>query len=94
MSRHPKTCQEGYGELEHEGRDMGRESNKTEVKDLSAKHIMIENIVQHPFQRQIEAAAGTITKQLQAHHLAERWIEEVNDRGQSAFYPGFYVFQG
>ena len=92
MSRHPETCQEGDGELEHEGCDMGRESDEAKVEDLSMKYKMVENIVQHPFQNKVQAAAGRITEQLKAHHLAERRIEEVDDRSQSAFYPRFYVF--
>ncbi len=94
MTRHPETCQESNGKLEHEGRDMGREGNETKVEDLAFEDKMIENIVQHPLQHKIHSAASRITKQFTAHHLAERRIEEVDDRGQSAFYPGFYVFQG
>ena len=94
MSRHPETCQEGDGELEHEGCDMGREGDEAKVEDLSMEYKMVENIVQHPFQNQVQTAAGRIAEQLEAHHLAEWRIEEVNDFGQSAFDPGFYVFQG
>lgn len=94
MSRHPETCQEGDGELEHEGCDMGRKGNEAKVEDLTFEDEMIENIVQHPFQNKVQATAGRIAEQLEAHHLSERWIEEVDDRGQSAFYPRFYVFQG
>ena len=94
MSRHPKACKEGNGELEHEGRNMGRESNKTEVKDLAFEDEMIEHIVQQPLQHKVQAAASRITEQLKAHELAKGRIEEVDDRGQGAFYPGFYVFKG
>ena len=94
MSRHPETRQEGDGELEHEGRDMGRECDEAKVEDLSMEYKMVENIVQHPLQDEVQATACRIAEQLEAHHLAERRIEEVNDRGQSAFDPGFYVFQG
>ena len=73
---------------------MGCKSDKTEVKDLAFEDEMIENIVQHPFQHQIQTATSRIAEQLKAHHLAEWRIEEVDDRGQSAFYPGFYVFKG
>ena len=71
---------------------MGREGNETEVEHLRMENKMIENIVQHPLQHKIHSAASCITEQLEAHHLAERRIEEIDDRGQSAFYPGFYVF--
>ena len=94
MACHPETRQESNGKLEHEGRDMGREGNETEVEDLAFENEMIENIVQHPFQNEVQTATGRIAEQLEAHHLAERRIEKVDDRGQSAFYPGFYVFEG
>jgi hypothetical protein len=73
---------------------MGRKGNEAKVENLTFEDEMIENIVQHPLQHKIHSATCRITKQFKAHHLAEWWIEEVNDRGQSAFYPGFYVFQG
>ena len=94
MSRHPETREEGNGELEHEGGDMRREGNETEVENLAFEDEMIENIVQHPFKNKIQAATGRITEQLEAHHLAERRIEEVDDRGQGVFYPFFYVLDG
>ena len=94
MSRHPETRQEGDGELEHEGCDMGRECDEAKVEDLSMEYKMVENIVQHPFQNKVQTTAGRIAEQLEAHHLAERRIEEVDDLGQSAFYPRFYVLQG
>ena len=91
MPCHPEARKEGDGELEHKGGNVGRKGNETEVKHLGVKHIVIENVIQHPFQSQIQAATGRITKQLKAHHLAERRIKEVDDLGQSAFHPGFYV---
>ena len=94
MSRHPEAREESDGELEHESSDVWRESDETKVKHLCVKHIMIENVIQHPFQNKVHAAASRIAEQLKAHHLAERRIEEVDDLGQSAFYPGFYVFEG
>ena len=94
VPRHPKTCEESNGEFEHKGRDVGRKGDETEVKHLSVKHIVVENIIQHPFQSQIQATASRITEQFEAHELAERRIEEVDDRGQSAFHPEFYVFEG
>ena len=94
MARHPETRQEGDGELEHEGCNVRRESDEAQVEDLAFEYEMIENIVQHPFQNEVQATAGRIAEQLEAHHLTERRIEEVDDRGQSAFNPGFYVFQG
>ena len=94
MARHPETRQESDGELEHEGCNVRRKGNEAKVEDLSMEYKMVENIVQHPFQNQVQTAAGRIAEQLEAHHLAEWRIEEVNDFGQSAFDPGFYVFQG
>ena len=94
VPRHPKTCEKGNGELKHEGRNVGREGDETEVKHLSVKHIVVENVIQHPFQSQVQAAASCITEQLKAHELAERRIEEIDDLGQSTFYPGFYVLDG
>ncbi len=103
VARHPETRQESDGELEHEGRDMGREGQDSDmsleediakIEDLTFEDEMIENIVQHPFQNEVQATASRIAEQLKAHHLAEWRIEEVNDFGQSAFDPGFYVFQG
>lgn len=94
MSRHPETCQEGDGEFEHEGRNVGREGDETKVENLTFENEMIENIVQHPLQNEVQAAAGRIAEQFEAHHLAERRIEEVDDLGQSAFDPGFYVAEG
>ena len=94
MACHPKTRQEGDGKLEHEGRDMGREGNEAEVENLLVEDEMVKNIVQHPFQNKVQTAAGRIAEQLKAQKLAERRIEEVDDRGQSTFNPGFYVLQG
>ena len=94
MSRHPEARQEGDGELEDKGGDMRCERNEAEVEDLPFEDKMIEHIVQHPFQHEVQAAASRIAEQFEAHHLAEGRIEEVDDRGQSAFYPKFYVFQG
>ena len=94
MARHPETRQEGDGELEHKGRDVGREGDEAKVENLTFENKMVENIVQHPFQNKVQATAGRIAEQLKAHHLAEWRIEEINDFGQSAFDPGFYVFQG
>ena len=91
VTRHPEAREEGDGELEYEGGDVGRESNETEVEDLFAEDEMVEHIVQHPLQSQIQSAASRIAEQLQVHHLAKRRIEEVDELGQSAFYPGFYV---
>ena len=94
MPRHPKTCEEGDGKLEHESRDVRRKSDETEVKDLAFEDEMVEEIIQHPLQNQVESTAYGVTEQLQTHHLAEWRIEEVDDRGQGAFGPGFYVFEG
>ena len=93
MSRHPETREEGDGELEHKSRDMGREGNEAEVENLLMEDEMVENIVQHPFENEVQTSASRITEQLKAHHLAERRIEKADDRGQGAFYPRFYVFQ-
>ena len=94
MPCHPEAREEGDGELEHEGCNVGRESDETEVEHLSTENEMIEHIIEHPFQNQVEPTASRIAEQFEAHHLAERWIEEVNDRGQGAFRPGFYVLKG
>ena len=94
VSRHPKTRQESDGKLEHEGRDMGREGNEAEVENLLVEDEMVKNIVQHPFQNEVQTATGRIAEQLKAQKLAERRIEKADDRGQSTFYPGFYVFKG
>ena len=94
MACHPEARQESNRKFEHKGCNVGREGDKTEVKNLAFEDEMVKHIIQYPLQRQIETAASTITKQFKAHHLAERRIEEVYDRGQSAFYPGFYVFEG
>ena len=50
MASHPETRQESDGKLEHEGGNMRRESDETEVEHLRMENKMIENIVQHPFQ--------------------------------------------
>ena len=94
MSRHPEARKESDGKLEHKGGNVGRESDKTKVDDLGMEDEMIENIIQHPLQHEVHATACCIAEQLKAHHLAERRIKEIDDLGQGAFYPGFYVFQG
>jgi len=94
MTRHPKARQESDGEFEHEGRNVRRESNEAEVEHLLVENEMVENIVQHPFQNEVHAATGRIVEQLEAHHLAEWRIEKVDDRGQGAFNPFFYVLEG
>ena len=87
MACHPETRQESDGELENEGRNMGRESDEAQVDHLTMKQEMVENVIQHPLQSQIQAAATRITKQLKAYHFAEWRIEEVDDRGQRTFNP-------
>lgn len=94
VSRHPETREEGDGELEHKSRDMGREGNEAEVEHLSAEDEMVENIIQHPLQNKVHTTAGRIAEQLEAYHLAERRIEEVDELCQSAFHPEFYVIEG
>lgn len=54
---------------------------------------MVEDVVQNPVEHHVEAAACAIAEQLDAEYLAERRIEEVDDRGQRAFNPFFYVLQ-
>ena len=94
MPCHPETRQEGNGKLEDKGCNMRSKSYETEVKDLALEDEMIENIIQHPLQNQVQAAASRVTEQLKAHEFSEWRIEKVYDRSQCAFYPGFYVFQG
>ena len=94
VARHPKTRQESNGKLEHKGRDVGRKGDEAKVEDPTSEDEMIENIVQHPLQHKIHSAASRVMEDLKVHHLAERWIEKVDDRGQGAFNPKFYVFQG
>ena len=94
VARHPEAREESDGELEHEGCNVRRKSDEAKVENLTFENEMIENIVQHPFQNQVQATAGRIAEQLKAHHLAEWRIEEIYDLGQGAFYPRFYVFQG
>ena len=94
MTRHPEAREEGDGKLEHESGNMRRESDETEVKHLGMKHIVVKYIIQYPFQNQVHSSTGSVTEQFEAHHLAERRIEKVDDRGHSAFCPGFYVAEG
>ena len=91
MSRHPEAREEGDGELEHKGRDVGREGDEAEVEDLAFENEMIENIVQHPLQNEVQATASGIAEEFKTHDFAEKRIEEVDDLGQGAFHPGFYV---
>lgn len=91
MARHPKARQKGDGKIEDESRNMAREGDKTEFKDLVTEDKIKKDIVQHPHQNEVETTASAVTEQFKAHHLAERWVEEVDDRGQGAFNPRFYV---
>ena len=45
VTRHPEPRQESDGELEHEGRDVGCEGDKTKVDNLLSKNKMIEHVV-------------------------------------------------
>ena len=94
MSRHPKAREEGDGELENESCYVRREGHETKVENLTFEDEVIEHIIQHPLQHQVHAATSRIAEQLEGHHLVEWRIEKVDDRGQGAFYPGFYVFHG
>ena len=91
---HPESREEGDGELEHEGGDVGCEGDETQVEHPSVEHEVIEHIVEHPLQCQIQTAAATIAEQLQRHDLPEGRIEEVDDRGQQLLSTGFYVSEG
>ena len=88
---HPKTSQESDGELEDESSDMRSESEESQMKHLAMKHKMIEHVIKHPFQCQIQAATATITEQFQAHHLPERRIEKVDDGSHQRLNMVFYV---
>ena len=103
VTRHPEARKEGDGEFEHESGDVGREGQKgdvsienklTEIEHLCMEDEMVEHIVQYPLQNEVQATTSRITEQLEAHYLTERRIEEVDDLGQGAFYPGFYVAEG
>ena len=94
MACHPEAGQEYDRKLEDERRNMRLEGDETKVENLTFENEMIQHIIQHPIQRQIEAAAGRVTEQFEAKELAERRIEKVDDRGQGAFYPRFYVSKG
>ena len=94
MACHPESCEEGDGKFEHKSCDVRCKSDETKVKNLAFKDVMVEDIIQHPLQNQVESTASRVTKQFEAHELTERRIEEVNDRGQGAFNPGFYVLEG
>ena len=94
MACHPESCEEGDGKFEHKSCDVRCKSDETKVKNLAFKDVMVEDIIQYPLQNQVESAASRIAEQFKTHHLAERRIEEVDDRGQRAFCPGFYVLEG
>ena len=100
MACHPETRKESEGKLKHEGCDVRRKGQKgnmsikneiPEVENLTLENEMVENIVQHPLQNKVHAATSRIAEQLEAHHLTERRIKEVDDRVQGAFNPFFYV---
>jgi len=91
---HPESREEGDGELEHEGGDVGCEGDETQVEHPSVEHEVIEHIVEHPFQRQVQSTATAIAKEFQRHELPKRRIEEVDDRGQQLLSTGFYVSEG
>ena len=87
MSCHPESRKEGDGELEDKSCDMGCKSDEAEVEDFAFEDEMIENIIEYPFQHQIQSATSCIAEQFEAHHLAEGWIEEIYDLGQAVLYP-------
>ena len=93
MACHPETCQESDGKPEDKGRNVRREGHETKIEDLAFENEMIQHIIQHPIQSKVESAAWRVTEQFEAHHFAERRIKKVDDRGQGAFKPGFYVFE-
>ena len=93
VARHPETRQEGDGKLEDEGGDVRGESDKTQVKDLRLEHEMVEDIIQHPFQSQVQATATAVTEKIQRHELPERRIEEVDDGSHQFLDTGFYGFE-
>ncbi len=62
MARHPETRQEGDGELKDEGCNVRRKGNEAKVENLTFEDEMIENIVQHPFQNEVQATAGRVTE--------------------------------
>ena len=92
MPRHPETCQEGDGKLEDEGGNMRREGDKAQVEHPATEHEVIKHIIEHPFQRQVQAATEAVTEQVQGYDLPEWRIEEVNDRGQQLLDAFLYVF--
>ena len=61
------------------------------MKYLAMKHKMIEHVIKHPFQTQIQATAATVTEQFQAHDFPKRRIEEVDDGSHQRLNMVFYV---
>ena len=103
VARHPEAGKEGDGKLEHKCRDVGRESQVgnvsvekelAKVKNLLMENVIVKDIVQYPLQNKVHTTAGCIAEQFEAHDLAERRIEEVDELRQSTFHPGFYVAEG
>ena len=92
MSSHPETRKESNGEFEDESGNMGRKSNETQIEHLAMKYKMIEYVIQHPFQDQVQATTTAIAEEFQRHDLPERRIEEVDDRGQELLDRRFYGF--
>ena len=94
MSRHPEARQEGDGKLEDEGGDMRGEGDGAEMKQVSVEHEMVEDVIEHPFQRQVQAAASTVAEQLQGDELPKGRIEEIDDPRQQALNALFYGTDG
>jgi hypothetical protein len=91
---HPEACKECDWKPEYKSRNVRREGHETKVKDLTFENEMIQHIIQHPIQSQVHTTASRVAEQFKAHKLAKGRIGKVDDRGQSAFNPKFYVFQG
>jgi hypothetical protein len=91
MSCQPETRQESDGKLEYKSGNMGRKGNKAHIEHPTMEDKMVEHIIKHPFQSQVQAATTAVTKQIQRHDLPERRIEEVDDGGQQLLNAFFYV---
>ena len=91
MACHPEARQEGNGELEDESGDVGREGDEAQVEYLGLEHKMVENVVEQPFQSQVQATATAVAEQLQAQEASEWRIKEIDDRCQQSLDTFFYI---
>ena len=86
----PKATEEDHGPFEHQGSDVRREGDKTQIPDFAFEDKFVNQIVQKPIEDEHHATHETIAEKLDAEVFLERRIKEIDEFPYPALY---FLFQ-